>query len=580
MRQPSHTLTPTLLTIATLLFWRHLHPETLSCAEELQLFLFTPQYLLDHLTYPGGPATYIGEFLTQFYNPLTLGALILALLTTTTQLLTWQLMRLNHAPATHYPLSLLTPITLITLMGDENLLLTYTIDLLIGLLAATLFHHLYTRHHNPLHATLTLIPLIPLTHYIAGPAAYLLATYALITLLRQHHTTPSLITLLTLTLTHLIAYRLTPYPLTTTLTGIGIYRMTLTPTHLPLTLALIPLIPTLAPLIPAPRNPHLAPLTYIPLTLLLILLPRATYTQFNHRVMHYDLLLRQRDWDAIITYAQNNTPRSPLELATLNLALAMQRQLPNHMFEYPQVNSEGLIPLFSREVFTTMMTTDIYFELGMLNTAQRFAFEAQESIPNGQKSGRLTRRLAEIAIIDGHYNLARRYLHILSHTYAHHTWAQQNLQLLNNPQAINHHPLYSLQRQRRLTSDFFYSDTELDQMLGLLFLHDTSNQLALDYLLACELLTRNIPAFNKYLPLMAKLPNHGAGPIPRAYQEALCMIWAQSHPNFNGIPYPIDPHIQRSFIQFTQLPHNTPLPPNNPLSTTYWAFYTHQSTPN
>lgn len=69
-----------------------------------------------------------------------------------------------------------------------------------------------------------------------------------------------------------------------------------------------------------------------------------------------------------------------------------------------------------------MMTSDIYYELGMLNTARRFAFEAQESIPNSQKSGRLTKRLAEVAIIDGQYELARRYLHLLKQTFAYSKW--------------------------------------------------------------------------------------------------------------------------------------------------------------
>lgn len=567
-----HISLTTIFAVGVFVFWRFIHPEALACAEELQLFLFTPDYFLERLTYPGGIATYMGEFITQFYNLITLGAVILALLFAVIQLITWRLMRSEGAEECHYPLSFAPAILLIAIMGDENVLAPYVISIIIGLVACLVLSHFDSASLTARRVTLCLlIPVICL----AGTGVYVLCAYVIVKSIKRRDYLEPILIICYLALFQTICYRLSAYPLSRVLIGIGVYRMADAPILLPLFLVFIGIFPTLTSFlrIKATRTATIAELGLM--VVFAVILPRLTFDEFKYRVMHYDLLLRKHDWNEILSLAKRHEPHAPLELATVNFALAMRGELPNRMFEFPQVNSEGLLPVFCREVFTTMMTSDFYFELGMLNTARRFAFEAQESIPNSQKSGRLTKRLAEVAIIDGHYALARRYLHILKQTFAYSKWAADNEALITDETKVNAHPVYGRMRHRRVTTDFFYSDPEMDQMLGLLFNQDKSNRMALDYLLTCELLTRNLPAFSRYIQLMGQLPDGGMGPLPRAYQEALCMVWAQHHPNFDGIPWPIDPAIRRNFIQFAQLtaPNSAhaPLPPH--LASSYWAFF-------
>ncbi len=562
----------TLFAVGVFLFWRFIHPEALACAEELQLFLFTPEYFFERLTYPGGIATYIGEFITQFYNLISLGAVILTLLFVVIQRLTWYLMRSEEVESCHYPLSFAPAIFLLAIMGDENVLAPYVASIILGLVACIIFSHFASSTLSARRAALAL--LIPVICF-AGTGIYILCAYAIAKSIKQRNYLEPFLIVIYLALCITTCYRISAYPLSRVLIGIGVYRMADAPTMLPLFLVFIGLFPALSSLLKMkmPRGSAYAELGLV--AVFAFLLPHLTFDEFKYRVMRYDLLLRKRNWSEIISLAKRHEPHSPLELATVNFALASRGELPNRMFEFPQVNSEGLLPVFSREVFTTMMTSDIYYELGMLNTARRFAFEAQESIPNSQKSGRLTKRLAEVAIIDGHYELARRYLHLLKQTFAYRKWAADNEALIADEAMVNAHPVYGRMRHRRVTTDFFYSDPEMDQMLGVLFNQDKSNRMALDYLLSCELLTRNLAAFARYIPLMGQLPDGGMGPLPRAYQEALCMVWAQHHPNFDGIPWPIDPTIRRNFIQFAQLtaPNGThsPLPPY--LASSYWAFF-------
>ncbi len=562
----------TLFAVGVFLFWRFIHPEALACAEELQLFLFTPEYFFERLTYPGGIATYLGEFITQFYNLISLGAVILTLLFVVIQRLTWHLMRSEEVEGCHYPLSFAPAIFLLAIMGDENVLAPYVVSIILGLVACIIFSHFASSTLSARRAALAL--LIPVICF-AGTGIYILCAYAIAKSIKQRNYLEPFIIVIYLALCITTCYRISAYPLSRVLIGIGVYRMADAPTMLPLFLVFIGLFPALSSLLKMkmPRGSAYAELGLV--AVFAFLLPHLTFDEFKYRVMRYDLQLRKRNWSEIISLAKRHEPHSPLELATVNFALASRGELPNRMFEFPQVNSEGLLPVFSREVFTTMMTSDIYYELGMLNTARRFAFEAQESIPNSQKSGRLTKRLAEVAIIDGHYELARRYLHLLKQTFAYRKWAADNEALITDEARVNAHPVYGRMRHRRVTTDFFYSDPEMDQMLGVLFNQDKSNRMALDYLLSCELLTRNLAAFARYIPLMGQLPDGGMGPLPRAYQEALCMVWAQHHPNFDGIPWPIDPTIRRNFIQFAQLtaPNGThsPLPPY--LASSYWAFF-------
>ena len=81
-----------LVGIGIYLFWRFKYPFALAYQEQSQLFLFDDDYFLERIAEPGGLARYIAEFLVQFYNIASLGALILALLYILVQRLTWHLM--------------------------------------------------------------------------------------------------------------------------------------------------------------------------------------------------------------------------------------------------------------------------------------------------------------------------------------------------------------------------------------------------------------------------------------------------------------------------------------------------------
>ncbi len=87
----------------------------------------------------------------------------------------------------------------------------------------------------------------------------------------------------------------------------------------------------------------------------------------------------------------------------LNLALGKTGQMGDRMFEFYQNGTEEMLPEFQRDFTSPLPTSEAYYHLGMVNTAQRFTFEAMEAIPNFNKSGRCFKRLAETNLINGQY---------------------------------------------------------------------------------------------------------------------------------------------------------------------------------
>lgn len=560
-------------------FWKFAHPEALSFAEEMQMFLFSGSYAAEKVGTPGGVAALAGEFLTQFYSLLWLGAIVSALLLVAIQRASYRLARLAGGEAAEsFALSFAPSLAIVVIMGDSDVLVSYALSLLAGLGACCLFARVA---ESTWARAATMTVGLPTLFWGFGPAAYALAAYAAVDTVRRRGASLASVCRvagigLYAVLIVLLSYRLSAYPLGSVAAGLGTYRQADIPAWLPVVACAVALWPAAVSRMRIGRRRGAALCGIAAATVVGgVAGERVAYDEQTYRVMRYDLCMRRHDWQGALDIAERNAPRTPLELATVNLSLAMRGKLADRMFEYPQVSSEGLIPLFSREVVSSMMTSDIYMELGMVNTARRFAFEAQEAIPDQRKSGRLTKRLAEVAITDGQYALATRYLDVLGQTFAYGRWAEEMKELIKDEARVAGHPYFGKLRRRRISQDFFYSDREMDQMLGLLFNHDKSNRMALDYMLCLELLTRDIGSFMRYVPLLGQQPG-GMSIVPRHYQEAMCMAWAQRHSSFDGMTWPVANNIKRQFADFARIhssDRHSRLLTKGILGSSYWTFF-------
>ena len=165
-------------------------------------------------------------------------------------------------------------------------------------------------------------------------------------------------------------------------------------------------------------------------------------------------------------------------------------------YQFYQNGPEGLFPSFNKDPFSTLTTAEVYFHLGLINTAQRYYFEAMEAAPNYKKSCRCIRRLAETNLINGQYDVARKYLHILEKTLFYKKWAHRTLAMIDSgDKSVSAHPLYGRLRSMILKEDFLYSDREVDKICGRLVLQNHENILAMQYFLLYPVLENNYQKF-------------------------------------------------------------------------------------
>lgn len=498
--------------LAVFLFWQYRYPFVLAYQEQLQLFLFDDDYFCERMSEPGGLARYIAEFMVQFYNLVTIGAAVIALLFVLVQRLMWRLM--SSKTDGSYLLSFLPVVLLWYAMGDESVMLTYVIALIMALSVALAWSRWFADGVLWKKFIVALV-IIPMLYWLIGPMVLLVALMMMPWLVSVSAVVYALGLML-------LSAHFLPFPMMRVMLGISYYRI---PVTLPYMLMVIPVVAALitwSSRMDWLRWKYMGPLSVGVLVLGLLFVPRG-YDARKYGLIEYDYLVRVGDWNAIIQKAERQMPDLPMSVSATNLALGMTNQLGDRAFDFYQRGTGGLLPRFERNFATAQLTGEIYFHLGLVNTAQRFAFEAMEAIPNYNKSARVVKRLAETNLINGQYKVARKYLQMLEKTVFYRLWAQRTMAMLGDEKAINGHPLYGMLRQYRLQDDFLFSERELDKICGQLFIHNQQNMMAAQYLLMMPLLDGDVARFMNYAQyVQGKIAYN-----PRHCQEAIAFAFFQ-----------------------------------------------------
>lgn len=479
-------------------FWYFCYPQALCYQEQNQLFLFTADYLQRDLSVAGGLADYLGEFIVQFYYVPWAGALWLAMLFaamqgtacfvmktyTSTGKLTW----LGYAG------SFLLPLFIIWVMGDIDVLLSFPIAITLSLLAADCVNKANCRcGRTLLIAELFIIPVLYWT--TGGEATWLYVVLRLAFSVRNKKQMIWNAALVVYFLAvELTAYQtlLRQYPLKSVMLGINYYR-----------------IPEQLPGISGGYDSDLYALL-----------------KLNEQVRH-------GKWNDIIRDAEKHQVKDAYASNSVNLALAKTRQLADRMFTFYQSGEDALLSPHKNNNMTNYPTMEAFWHLGMINSSLRYASDLQESILNGRKSGRLTQRMAQCYIVNGSDKAAHKMLDILKNTLFYRQWALETEKKVGNKTLISQDPEMGQAQRMRFKNDFLYNYEEKEKMLGLLFVNNPDNKMALDYFMGQLLLNGNIKDFMQYMGWVQNFGGYTA--MPTGYQDAVRCI--QSHGNAPGSAY-------------------------------------------
>lgn len=559
--------------VAVVIFWAVPYVGGLCFQEQYQMFLFDSGYFLERIVLPGGLADYISEFLVQFYYMPVLGGAIIALLLMGIQTAVWGLMKQYGARHDFpgYLLSFLPSIALWCAMGDQNVLLSFV----VALFGALVIGWIHNRFHNRLVKVVFELVSTALVYWLLGPVVFLYAVLMIGDTLKNAKQKGNVFSgigysavILILTVAWILLTTQTlQYPLYRIFAGLNYYRYPGAISPLPFVVMVWAVVIPFLGMIPCHRK-SLQKLqqskVVIVLSYVLVIVAswfgiKTSFDEMTYELIDYDFLVRTEQWDKIIEKAEKKPATTPLGVSCVNLALSQKGMLADRLFEFYQNGGEGLFPTFTRDMISPVSTAEIFFRLGMVNDAERYMFEAQEAIPNYRKSARLTRRIIECDIINGNYKVAAKLLRRLQKTLFYSNWANQTMALLGNEKAINRHPIYGkLRKYREKKQDFLFSDREMDQMLGLLFLNDNHNKMAYEYLMCYELLQRDMEKFMQYYPLGRFV---GYDHIPRTFQEILIGNWMKTHSNPRTIPYSVDAQNVNNTLNFIQLYMQNPKDP-------------------
>ena len=559
--------------VAVVIFWAVPFVGGLCFQEQYQMFLFDTGYFLERIVLPGGLADYISEFLVQFYYMPVLGGAIIALLLMGIQTAVWGLMKQYGARHDFpgYLLSFLPSIALWCAMGDQNVLLSFV----VALFGALVIGWIHNRFHNRLVKVVFELVSTALVYWFLGPVVFVYVVLMIGDTLKNALQKGNVLSgigysvcILILTIAWiLLSTQTLQYPVSRLFLGLNYYR------YPGVTFLLIYIVMALAAFIPflGMVHPHSSALqkwqkskwvmavAYVIVLFASVCGIRTSFDELTYEMIDYDFWIRTEQWNKIIDHAEKKPATSPLGVSSVNLALSQTGQLPDRLFEFYQNGAEGLFPVFSRDMTSPVFTSEVFYRLGMVNDAERYMFEAQEAIPNFRKSARLTRRIAECEIINGNYEVAAKLLRRLQKTIFYSNWANQTMALLGNEKAINRHPIYGkLRKYREKKQDFLFSDREMDQMLGLLFLNDKSNKMAYEYLMCYVLLQRDFNKFMQYYPLGRFV---GYDHIPRSFQEILIEQWMKTHNDPRTIPYSVDTQNVNNTLNFIQIYLRNPKDP-------------------
>ena len=443
-------LISSLFCVAVILFFGMVYPHHLHYQEQFQLFLFDSNYVWDIVKQPGGVADLLGRFCTQFFLYAWVGAVIIGILLSAIQLLVSRFV----GGGWFYGLSYVPSFLLWLFLLDEHALLGGVWAVLLTFLAVWGLCKL----PKGLVRYIGIIVALPILYWMVG-------TYW---------------------------------------NGSHYYRY---PKVFPTLLYVAWLLALAIPLLVYVCRKWLKDSKglVIPLcsfALVAVVMGAVVWKNANfkaEKVMQYDFMASHQQWNRIIETANKEKPNNQIGVTVQNLALAMRGVLLDQMQNYNQNGIAGLLPDVQSDATSPMPTAEAFYQLGMINVAQRTVFEAQEAILDFQKSGRCYKRLAQTNLIIGSYEVARKYLMALQKTLFYREWANETLSLLGDEVAIAKHPEYGRLRKWAYKDNFFFSDHVTPEMLESLYSGCTDNSMAYQYLMAYYMLTGDRERYNNFI---------------------------------------------------------------------------------
>ncbi|MHC4418600.1 MAG: DUF6057 family protein, partial [Planctomycetota bacterium] len=253
----------------------------------------------------------------------------------------------------------------------------------------------------------------------------------------------------------------------------------------------------------------------------------------------------RRMWPQLLAAARR-CQRTYIAVHVANRALYHTGRLGFDMFSFPQdrytlfLTSEIPVPSAYWKRF------DTYLDLGLINLAE---YSLTQSLEIFGERPIVLKRLALTNMVKGNTGPARIYLRALSKTFFYADWAKNYLARLQSDPSLTTDK--EIQRLRQLMMDKEYGATSFEHvgMLSDLLAKNRQNQMAFEYLMACNLLTADL---EKFVQNLSRLDDFDYPLIPRLYEQAILIYQAAAGKKVDLKGRRISPESRRQLQKINQ----------------------------
>lgn len=249
-----------------------------------------------------------------------------------------------------------------------------------------------------------------------------------------------------------------------------------------------------------------------------------------------EYLAENGEWNEILeTVSSQDAVRNEYKRRYVLLAMAQVGKLPDYAFRYGLSSSQDFMFYTFQERFCQAFNILFYRSLDINNPAVYHLYQqAIHTFPG--LSFDLLRNLTDIYLEQKDYDLAKKYMDILSHSTCHGKWIKERLPILESIR--NEEPASSIAEEQ------FVMESFLTDFSYLVDRYPEDRRFA-DYLLCGVLAERDLNTFYNIFNIVADSLYPGGERIPVLYQEALMMIASQEPEVLQK--YKIDEEVSKRF---------------------------------
>ena len=268
----------------------------------------------------------------------------------------------------------------------------------------------------------------------------------------------------------------------------------------------------------------------------------------------YDYYARQGEWQEIVSHARAHSVRDMDALIYLNLALSHTGRFSGDLMRFPQIGVEGFIPHDPKSRMGLIEASEVAWQVGQVNAAQRFAFVGVLSSQRCMQP-RLMKRLVETYLVTGEYRAAEKYIKILESTPHYRDWAKAQRPLLDSVVCASTDWIKAKRAVLPVTDNPLDLTLTFPNALAFLIDDHADNRPAFEYGMGYLLVYKDLMTFMHYMELMKERGES----FPVLYQEAICLFFAAVQKDPEAFKsYPISSEVQNRFLQFMKVARGMP----------------------